>query len=230
MRGMTDHLTIGQRVAWYRQRRGYSQEALANLVGRTADWLSKVENGRAELDRLSVIRLLADRLDVSLGDLIGEPTVMDWTPDTGTRTVPALRAALMDYRQITPLAGTPADGEPPDLDTLREQVAQIWSAYQASKFGYVTHRLPQVLAAAQTADRAYAGSPAGRLAARTHLPGRGDPVDQARRGRPGLDRRRPGHRHRAARRRTGRHRITVPIGQPRPGLHRPLRRRDRPDR
>jgi transcriptional regulator with XRE-family HTH domain len=49
MRGMGRDLTIGQRVAWYRNRRGLSQEVLAGLVGRTADWLSKVENGRANL-------------------------------------------------------------------------------------------------------------------------------------------------------------------------------------
>ncbi len=39
MRGMTEKLTIGERVAWYRRRRGMSQEVLAGLVGRTADWL-----------------------------------------------------------------------------------------------------------------------------------------------------------------------------------------------
>jgi hypothetical protein len=44
MRGIGQHLTIGERVAWYRRRRGMSQEILAGLVGRTVDWLSKVEN------------------------------------------------------------------------------------------------------------------------------------------------------------------------------------------
>jgi transcriptional regulator with XRE-family HTH domain len=44
MRGLSDTLSVGERIAWYRQRRGMSQEVLAGLVGRTADWLSKVEN------------------------------------------------------------------------------------------------------------------------------------------------------------------------------------------
>ncbi|GAA4942933.1 hypothetical protein GCM10023238_06030 [Streptomyces heliomycini] len=70
MRGMTQNLTIGERVAWYRRRRGLSQEVLAGLVGRTTDWLSKAENNRIELDRLSVITSLADALDISLGDLL----------------------------------------------------------------------------------------------------------------------------------------------------------------
>jgi len=61
MRGMTETLSIGERVAWYRRRRGMSQEVLAGLVGRTADWLGKVENGRIYLDRLSVIKAALTR-------------------------------------------------------------------------------------------------------------------------------------------------------------------------
>ena len=103
MRGMSDTLTIGERVAWYRRRRGLSQDVLAGLVGRTTDWLSKAENNRIELDRLSVIQTLADALGVSVGDLLGEPTLVDWGADTGRRALPDLRAALMDYRMLTPL-------------------------------------------------------------------------------------------------------------------------------
>jgi len=78
MRGMIETLTIGDRVAFYRRRRGQSQEVLAGLVGRTEDWLSRVENKKIELDRLSVISRFAEALD--------------WTSDSGTPTVP--RAAL----------------------------------------------------------------------------------------------------------------------------------------
>jgi transcriptional regulator with XRE-family HTH domain len=105
MRGLSDTLSVGERIAWYRQRRGMSQEVLAGLVGRTADWLSKVENNRIDLDRLSVLQALASALDVTVGDLLGEPSLLDWSPDSGHSTVPALRTALMDYRQITPLLG-----------------------------------------------------------------------------------------------------------------------------
>jgi len=77
MRGMTDTLSIGQRVRWYRVRRGLSQEALAGLVGRTVDGLSKAERDVIPLDRLPVIKSLADALDVSLGDLLAEPSLVD---------------------------------------------------------------------------------------------------------------------------------------------------------
>ena len=154
---MTENLTVGERVAWYRRRRGMSQEVLAGLIGRTADWLQRAENNRIQLDRLSVIRSLAHVLDVSIGDLIGEPVLLDWTADSRTQTVPALRAVLMDYSQLSPLlANADRQREPPPLDQLARQVDDIFDAYQHSRFGYVTAHAPGLLqdtvAAARTAD------------------------------------------------------------------------------
>ena len=163
MRGMTEKLTIGERVAWYRRRRGMSQEVLAGLVGRTGDWLQKAENNRIELDRLSVIRSLAQVLDVSIGDLIGEPLLLDWTADSRTRTVPALRAALMDYSQLAPmLADDSSGGEPPALDQLTQRVDAIFDAYQQSRFGYVTAQASGLLRDAVAATRTMDGDEATR--------------------------------------------------------------------
>jgi len=125
---MTENLTVGERVAWYRRRRGMSQDVLAGLIGRTEDWLQRAENNRIQLDRLSVIRSLAQVLDVSIGDLIGEPTLLDWTADSRTQTVPALRAVLMDYSQLSP-----------PLDRLARQVDDIFDAISVP--GSVTSRL-----------------------------------------------------------------------------------------
>lgn len=158
MRGMTDRLTVGERVAWYRRRRGMTQEVLAGLVARTVDWLSKVENNRIELDRLSVIKALADALDVTVGDLIAEPSLLEWTDDSGRMTVPALRTALTDYRQIMPLLDSTPVADRPDLDALRTSVADVWDAYQQSRYGFVTGRLPSLLAETRAAERACDGS------------------------------------------------------------------------
>jgi transcriptional regulator with XRE-family HTH domain len=157
MRGMTTKLTIGERVAWYRRRRGLSQEVLAGLIGRTADWLGKIENNRIELDRLSVIKSLADVLDVSLGDLLAEPSLLEWTADSGMETVPALRSALMEYRGITSLGTADAQSEPPDLATLRRDTTELWDAYHGSRFGFVTGRLPGLLRYAQAAADEFDG-------------------------------------------------------------------------
>src|SRR6266550_9075022 len=82
--------------------------------------------------------------------------------DAGPRTVPALRDALMDYRQITRLLGGHEPGEPPPLDMLGRHVADVWTSYQDSQFGQVTRDLPAVLAAAQLATREYTGDDQAR--------------------------------------------------------------------
>jgi transcriptional regulator with XRE-family HTH domain len=155
MRAMTTTLTIGERVAWYRRKRGFSQDVLAGHIGRTEDWVSKVENNRIDLDRLSVIRTVAEALDVALGDLLAEPSLMEWTDDSGRSTVPSLRHVLMDYRQITQFAAHEAAEQPAPLQELERSVADTWDAYQASRFGYVINRLVSLIPQARLGAYAY---------------------------------------------------------------------------
>ncbi|MFI6386084.1 helix-turn-helix domain-containing protein [Nonomuraea sp. NPDC050540] len=157
MRGTARNLTIGQRIAWYRRRRGLSQEVLAGLVGRTTDWLSKVENDRISLDRLSVIKTMANALDVSLGDLLAEPSLFEWSDDRGSHSIPALRAALTDYRQLSPMAIRIGQEEPPSLAGLASEIAEVWKAYQSSQYTKVVERLPVLLAQAHHAERSSHG-------------------------------------------------------------------------
>lgn len=165
-----DQLTPGQRVAWHRVRRGMPQEVLAGLVGRTEDWLSKIENDRAALDRVSVIRALADALGVSVFDLIGEPT-----PQQTKKQVPGVaevRAALTDYRQLSPLlSAIDADSEPPRLDHLRRDLSQVMQAYQDSQYSTMLRRLPELLIQTRAAVREHSGDDrrtAERIAALAH--------------------------------------------------------------
>lgn len=143
MRGAPVQLTIGERISFYRRRRGLSQRVLAELVGRTEDWLNKVENNRIQLDRLSVINALATELDVALGDLLAEPSLVEWSPESGRRTVPALRAALLTYRQLIPSRS--ANRVPEPAAALVDRVRSVWDAYQDSRFGYMTASLPALI-------------------------------------------------------------------------------------
>ncbi|MGP3912114.1 helix-turn-helix domain-containing protein [Nonomuraea sp. 10N515B] len=160
---MTSNLSIGQRVAWYRRRRGMSQDVLAGLVGRTTDWLSKVENDRITLDRLSVIKSLARALDVSLGDMLAEPHLFEWTDESGDQTVPALRAAITDYRQLSPIAELIENTEPSSHAELQRALAEVWQAYQGARYSYVVRTLPGLLGEAHHAVRAEDGD--ARMAA-----------------------------------------------------------------
>jgi transcriptional regulator with XRE-family HTH domain len=157
VRGLGQALTIGERIAWYRRRRGMSQEVLSGFVDRTVDWLSKVENNRIDLDRLSVIRSVAEALDVSLGDLLGEPSVLDWSAESGTRTVPALRETLLSYRQLSPFIRMSPDDDEVSIAELRADIHQVWDAYQESRYGYVAARLPMLVRAAQATTATHDG-------------------------------------------------------------------------
>src|SRR5690606_14643091 len=79
--------------AFYRTRRGLTQAVLANLVGRSEDWLSKIERGEREIRRLDILTELARALRITLGDLIGQPVLVE--DDREDDNVPAIRDALM---------------------------------------------------------------------------------------------------------------------------------------
>src|SRR4051794_40161973 len=62
MRGAGDQLSIGERVAFYRARRGLTQGQVAAMVSRSEDWLSKIERGERDLRKLDMIVALAAAL------------------------------------------------------------------------------------------------------------------------------------------------------------------------
>lgn len=152
MRGMTDSMTVGERVAWYRRRRGMSQKALAGLVGRTEDWLNKIENNRIQLDRISVIQSLAKQLDVSIGDLLAEPTLTDTTRAAGKPTIPALRDALTSYSRLMSFAHSEPETIQP-IAQLHGRLQAVWDAYQSSRFAYVSASLPALITDLNAAAR-----------------------------------------------------------------------------
>lgn len=199
MHGTTDTLTVGERIAWYRRRRGMSQAVLADLVGRTVDWLSKIENNRIDLDRLSVIKDLANALHVSLGDLLVEPSLMDFAPTGERQGVRALRDGLVNYRLITPFDAVAAH-ELPKLAVLERHLSEVWAAYGGSvRWGRAVE---------------------GPESTGTGIPTCRNSADEARRDRPRVDRRRPRTRCRARNRRHHCHRFAVPICHPRPPVRR----------
>jgi len=144
MKGQSDHLTIGERVAFYRKRRGLTQRVLAELVGRTEEWLRKVESDTNPLDRLSVITALARVLGVGLGDLLGAHILLEWKDSRERASVPALRVALTDHRQYLPLPSN-ADDSAVDLDRLATQLADAFRDYQGSQYTRLTLQLPSVV-------------------------------------------------------------------------------------
>jgi|SRR5688500_1154210 transcriptional regulator with XRE-family HTH domain len=78
-----------------------TQRVLASLIGRSEDWLGKVERNERDLRRLDVVSELASALRVSVGDLLGNPVLME-TDRAKEDDVPAVRDALMSHRRLSP--------------------------------------------------------------------------------------------------------------------------------
>jgi len=60
----------------------------------------------------------------------------------------------MNYGLAVPALADDAGEEPPSLDDVRRAIGEVFDAYQASRYGYVTGRAPAVLSDALRASRA----------------------------------------------------------------------------
>lgn len=169
MRGAGDELSVGDRVAFYRRRRGLTQATLAAMVRRSEDWLSKVERGDRQVRRLDVISELAQALRVPLEDLLGQPVLLEDDQATDD-DVPAVREALMSHRRLSrTLFGS--SGATAELDSTERITEFTWTDYQRGRTGKVIAALPNLLRSAQSLEDAPLGGQESRcwaVSARIH--------------------------------------------------------------
>lgn len=139
---------IGERVAAHRKRRGLSQDALAGLIGRSRSWLSQVERGLRDVDKLSTVHDLATVLQVRPAYLIGD--VWDATPADAhrQRAVEQIRSRLAAYPSLT---GEPRALWP--LPQLRNATAEVHRAYQSAKYDGAAAMVPDLLEAVDAYSR-----------------------------------------------------------------------------
>jgi transcriptional regulator with XRE-family HTH domain len=146
-------LTVGQRIRFYREHAGKSRAVVGGLVGRSPAWVKAVENGRLLPPRLPMLDQLARILGVSVGHLMGDPSLPpDPVATPGHPALPAVRDAINRY----PIRSAAA---PPDLASLGERIAAAWRA----RHGAPDHRtvlgglLPDLIRDTQLAVRGYDG-------------------------------------------------------------------------
>ncbi|MFI6802619.1 helix-turn-helix domain-containing protein [Streptosporangium canum] len=141
----TENMTTGQRIARARHRKGWDQATLAEKIGRSISWLSKVENGRMPLDRMSVVGQLAEALGVEMAELTGQPYRHETEElDSGHSAIPGLRLAL---QQATMPGGAALLGhrEPRGLDDLEANVRLAEQLRQDAKFTALGEVLPSII-------------------------------------------------------------------------------------
>lgn len=148
--------TFGQRVKRARERAGLTRPVLGGQVGRSAEWVKALENGRFQMPRLPLLLKLADVLGVEdLSELTGDERLSSVSYGKAAHTaLPAVKAALTSYHF------TNSDEEPESADALAARVRQAWQMWH----GFGDHRtriailLPDLLADCQYAARTLEGT------------------------------------------------------------------------
>ncbi len=126
-------LSTGERIQMFRTHKGMTQAALGGLVGRSEDWVSKVERGAIPIDSLSKLAEIAKVLGVrDLAELTGRPLAL--TPNGGPEhsSVAAIRASMAQ------LPGLLGDAIPTIALTPSELAAKVADAWQI--YEHDTHR------------------------------------------------------------------------------------------
>jgi transcriptional regulator with XRE-family HTH domain len=129
-----------------------TQRMLADLVGRSEDWVSKVERGARDIRRVDVVRELARALRVEMGDLLGQPVLVEDDQDDDD-DIPAIRDALMTPRRLSrTLFGPAQGGSPMPAERAARLAEHAWTNYQQGRIGRVVAELPKLINLAQVLE------------------------------------------------------------------------------
>ncbi len=129
---------VGRQIAYYRTRRALSQRDFAAMIDRSESWVSQVERGVRQIDRLSVLRTVAHALHVPLCDLVGDASLVTESPSApeSTRVLRALLSTI----------GTPRSGETPyDTRSLTDQLGDVSLALSAARYSALAATLPELV-------------------------------------------------------------------------------------
>jgi transcriptional regulator with XRE-family HTH domain len=142
---MDEHTSVGERIAYYRRRRGLTQVVLAGLVGRSPSWLVKIENGSRTVEAVKDLLALARVLKVELADLIG---AINLPPDGGApldppRGIPAIRRALFAARL--------GEQKIPAVTALRDDIVGANRLTANGRYEAVAAILPELILTARAA-------------------------------------------------------------------------------
>ena len=142
---------IGRRIAYWRERRGFTQADFGQLMGQSKRWVQDIEGGKRQQDpRLSVLVRAAEVLRVPLEQLLtdspAEPPAGSAPPADALGVIDAL------YR---PAPATDA----PTLAVLQRRLVYCCEAFQACHYATLARELPPlIVGAGQAAHSASVGA------------------------------------------------------------------------
>lgn len=137
---------------YWMRRRGLTRQVFADRLGKSLSWVDKIKNGDRQLDRLSVLRQIAQVLDIPLKVLIDSEEAERQRLCPDDREIAAIRSALRRYDAITNVFRPNGDVLPePNLSQLERSVRYGWMAFQVSNYQTIGQLLPDLIREAQAA-------------------------------------------------------------------------------
>jgi transcriptional regulator with XRE-family HTH domain len=153
-----DPTPLGERIAYYRRRRGLSQVKLAGLLGRSESWLSQVERGVRSIDRISVLNQVAAVLNVPTTELSPDP-LLQREAAAEHSIVPAIRKALSRHDALTGILRSPSAADPTASPAELEAGAErAWELTHASRYTELEEFLPALISEAEVSARRLSGT------------------------------------------------------------------------
>jgi tetratricopeptide (TPR) repeat protein len=147
----TDYqVALGRKIAGHRRRRGLSQPELARMIDRSVAWVSQVERGVRKIDRMSVLEMVAEALDIPLAELAAEAPVVaavhEEPPGAG-----GLRLVLSGVHSLRAMLN---GHHAPDMTGLREKAAKAWTLTHEARYTDLTELLRDLIPALELGARA----------------------------------------------------------------------------
>ncbi|WP_405448738.1 helix-turn-helix transcriptional regulator [Streptomyces achromogenes] len=167
---------FGARVAELRRQRDLTQNELAAVIGRTASWVSQVERGIQPVNRLDVLRLLADGLGVPLHVLQPEAvdprlTGVGAADEAVPNDLDQARLVISGHSALDVVLEPREDFRADAVQELRDEVERVWRLTHEDRFADLSRALGTLLPRLERAVRTAPGEFAPevhRLLARTY--------------------------------------------------------------
>jgi transcriptional regulator with XRE-family HTH domain len=149
---------FGARVAELRRQRDLTQNELAAAIGRTASWVSQVERGIQPVNRLDVLRLLADGLDVPLQILQPEaPSAArpdaEGVDEAASNDLDQARLVLSGHLALDVILEPREDFRADLVPELRDGVERVWGLTHGDRFTELSKTLGSLLPRLERAAR-----------------------------------------------------------------------------
>ena len=152
-------VALGRKIAEARHRRGLSQAQLAGMIDRSVAWISQVERGARKVDRMSVLEMLADALQLPLSELAAEAPIVAAVHHEPPG-VAELRLVLSGAWTLRAMLSHDDAHVPKGL---RERATRAWSLSLESRYAELADELRDLIPDLETSVRTVPSGQRGEM-------------------------------------------------------------------